>query len=358
MLPRATLGAEHDNAVASERSDGPDSRIFDSRPEDRGELNLAFNENPFAGPLGRYPDNRSEILLLRYMEAMRVVDEYPDSRLSVAHAFLSRGANDALDQVFRAIRPRIASAVICPPTFWEFERIAELNRISITRVPLDGADRSRLDIDGIVRSGADCVVLCNPGNPTGVEISAADLRELLAVYSGYVVVDETYVEFCPGASLAYAVPEYDHLIVIRSLSKAFGMASLRLGAIITAPHRIMALRRDTLPFMLPTPVVDAAVAALDGPLIAERLRRLISTRDRFAEELSRIPEVLRVHADAGFVSIQVIDRPRVLARLRSAGIAVSSGADNIRLSIGTDENNTRVINALSSAHDKQVQIKE
>ncbi|KZM73336.1 pyridoxal phosphate-dependent aminotransferase [Nocardia terpenica] len=322
-----------------------DSRVFDCRPESQGQINLAFNENPFAGTIGKYPENRSEELVDRYLDVLRSLDAQSVSGVLADNVFMCRGANDGLDLVLRSLDPRPDTMAVCPPTFVEFDRHASHQRMTVVRVPLPAADR--LDVDGICESGADCVLLCNPGNPTGVALSRKDITDLASVFEGPVIVDETYAEFCPDSSVARDIRTFGNLFVVRSLSKAFGLAALRVGAVIAAPPHIDALRRKSLPFLLPTPVVEAAIEALKGPRIADRLHRMIDARTEFATKLARLPVVTRVHAEAGFITVEVTDQSWATTQLSAANIAVTTGPGTIRFSIGTPRDNDRAVSALT-----------
>ncbi|MFF4772608.1 aminotransferase class I/II-fold pyridoxal phosphate-dependent enzyme [Microtetraspora fusca] len=338
------------------------SFLFESRPEDEGLVNLRDNENPFAGPHRRYPDNTNRPLVGLYADALDILEGHgaaaaappEDWRWGPETILLTRGAGDALDLVFRTFfEPRADAVAVTPPFFALFDELAAVHEVERLRVPLLGPGHDRLDVPTLARSGAAGVILCDPGNPSGTSLRQGEVERLLAAYDGLVVVDEAYVEYTGRASHRHLVPRHPNLVVVRSMSKALGLAGLRLGAVLAQPGIVAALRRARLPFALPAPVAAEAAAALADPAALRRgVEMFTAERDRLAAGLRRCPGILWVGSTAGFVTVRT-ERPasEVAGRLRAAGLAVlpdpMGWRGRLRFSVGEPADNDRLLAVLS-----------
>ncbi|MEU6036750.1 aminotransferase class I/II-fold pyridoxal phosphate-dependent enzyme [Actinomadura sp. NPDC047616] len=343
------------------------SFLFESRPEDEGLVNLRDNENPFAGPHRHYPDNTHRTLVELYAAALDVLEgagpraaaERPERtrwRWGPETILPTRGAGDALDLLFRTFfEPRADTVAVTPPSFALFDELAAVHEIGCLAVPLTGTAHDRLDVAALASSGAAGIFLCDPGNPVGTSLRPGELERLLDAYDGLVVVDEAYVEYAGRPSHRHLVPGRPNLVVVRSMSKALGLAALRLGAVLAHPAIVTALRRARLPFTLPAPVVAEAEAALADPVGLRRAIDLfVAERDRLAAGLRRCPGLGRVGSAAGFVTVRT-ERPaaEVAARLRAAGLATlpdpMGWRGHLRVSVGSPAVNDRLLAVLTEA---------
>ncbi|MFF3666465.1 aminotransferase class I/II-fold pyridoxal phosphate-dependent enzyme [Microtetraspora malaysiensis] len=344
------------------------SFLFESRPEDEGLVNLRDNENPFAGPHRRYPDNTNRPLVGLYADALDILEGHVEGHGAAVAAppegwrwgpetiLLTRGAGDALDLVFRTFfEPHADAVAVTPPSFALFDELAAVHEVERLRVPLLGSAHDRLDVPTLARSGAAGVILCDPGNPSGTSLRPGEVERLLAAYDGLVVVDEAYVEYTGRASHRHIVPRHPNLVVVRSMSKALGLAGLRLGAVLAQPGIVAALWRARLPFALPAPVAAEAAAALADPAALRRGVELFTAeRDRLAAGLRRCPGILWAGSAAGFVTVRT-ERPatEVAERLRAAGLAVlpdpMGWRGHLRFSVGEPADNDRLLAVLTES---------
>ena len=316
-------------------------------------IRLDANENPF-GPLvegslaagvNRYPEPQPAALLTALAGLYGVA---PDNLV------LGRGADEGIDLLCRAFcRPGLDAVAICPPTFGVYAHFAALQGARVVEVPL----MPGWQIDGDALSAAGplkLVFLCSPNNPTGDVIPAAEVLRLVdAMPDTIVVLDEAYVEFAEAESLAREAAARPNLAVLRTLSKAYGLAGARVGAVIAAPETIALLRRVSHPYPLPSPSIAAALAALSPsrrPLHARRIAEIKAERRRLAAALRRAAGVTRVHeAEGNFLLLEVVDAAEVARRLQALAIRVrfrpkvAPGA--IRLSVGTPAENDAALAA-------------
>lgn len=331
---------------------------FPNRSEDRGMVNLRDNENPFGGTQNRYPDNMTLELAARYVAALDVIEGVDSSGGEPPPVVLTRGAADALDLVFRALlEPGRDAIAVTPPNFRLFDELAAVHGLGLHRIGLHGEAYDRLDVDALCALPVKGIVLCDPNNPMGTSLHPEDVAQLLARFSGLVLIDEAYVEYTKRRSYRHALRAHPNLVVVRSMSKALGMAGLRLGAVFAQAPLIAAIRKVRLPFALPAPVIEQARAELADP---RRLRAQIDTfiaeRERFATLLRDCPAIERVYADAGFVTVRA--DTALGAHLARAGFDTVPSPMGwpgcIRISIGTPEINDRVVAALRTYRPQEL----
>jgi histidinol-phosphate aminotransferase len=241
---------------------------------------------------------------------------------------------------------------------------ASIQGAGVVEVPLDAAPGFALDAAGVAAAwspGLKIAFLCSPNNPTGNLLDPAAIGQVLEALSGraLVVVDEAYAEFAPGSSLVPWLERYPHLVILRTLSKAYGLAGARLGAVLAAPEIVDLLRRMIPPYALTVPTIEAALAAL-SPAGLERCRArvdaLIEERARLGTALGTMPLVEKVWpSDANFLLVGCADADRMLAAAVRGGLLVRDVRRQpglgrcLRITVGTPADNSRLIAALESA---------
>jgi histidinol-phosphate aminotransferase len=272
--------------------------------------------------LNRYPDPH-QIELKQLLCDLRTTYVHTSNALTPKHVFVGVGSDEAIDALLRAFcTPGHDKILTCPPTYGMYSVSACVNDVSIVKVPLIASENFALDVQTISRTlGSDerikIVYLCSPGNPTGALLPKDRIVELLnhPTWNGVVVVDEAYIDFSdPSASLAELVTEYPNLVVMQTLSKAFGLAGIRLGAAFTSPEIAGLLNSLKAPYNISNPTSQIAMAALQ-PKHLEVMRKnrglILQQRHRMVQELPSIPGVGRFLGgfDANFVLVQFLDSP-------------------------------------------------
>lgn len=320
-----------------------------------GMLLLDANENPFAGPGGgrpnRYPEPQPAKL------AARLARHYG---VDVGNILMTRGSDEGIDLLVRAFcRPGQDAVLTCPPTFGFYAVAAAVQGAEVIEVPLD--ETGGLDFDGIVAAGAfdsaKLIFLCSPNNPTG---AAMDRETMLLLARRLpeclVVIDEAYIEFSDNESLAPLIAEQPNLVVLRTLSKAFGLAGIRFGTLIGDPALVALLRRILAPYPVPVPVAEAALAALEPAGLARleyEVGRLRAARDEMAQALAGLSGVIEVlPSAANFLLVRFKDAAATKARLAARGILVRDFSAKIegalRISIGTEADDALLLGALGA----------
>ncbi len=319
---------------------------------------LNANENPWPpegdGGLGlnRYPEPQPASL------KGKLAAHYG---IAVENLLLTRGSDEGIDLLTRAfVRPGADRVVTCPPCFGMYALSARIQGAELVEVPLrESEDGFEPDLEGLAAAGeAKLLFLCSPNNPTGDGLAAETVLDLARRRSGegLVVIDEAYIEFSDRQSLASRVAQQPNLVVLRTLSKAFGLAGCRLGALIAHPEVVDLLRRIIPPYPLPTPAVAAAEATLEPEAVAarrEQIDLLMDDKRRLVTALEGHESIRKVWpGEANFVLVRAADGPALVRDAAAAGIRLRDQsaqpglADCVRITLGTPEENTAFIEFL------------
>ncbi|QLY60548.1 histidinol-phosphate transaminase [Citrobacter freundii] len=322
-----------------------------------GDVWLNANEFPTAvefqlsqQTLNRYPECQPKAVIENYAQYAGVKPE---------QVLVSRGADEGIELLVRAFcEPGQDAILYCPPTYGMYSVSAETIGVECRTVPTL-ADW-QLDLQGIADklNGVKVVYVCSPNNPTGQLINPQDLRSLLEMTQGkaIVVADEAYIEFCPQATLAGWLTEYPHLVVLRTLSKAFALAGLRCGFTLANEEVINLLLKVIAPYPLSTPVADIAAQALTSQGIAamrERVAQILQERQYLVDTLNTIPCVEQVFtSETNYILARFTASSSVFKSLWDQGIILRdqnkqpSLSGCLRITVGTREESQRVIDAL------------
>ncbi|WP_312545966.1 histidinol-phosphate transaminase [Pantoea eucalypti] len=324
-----------------------------------GDVWLNANEFPLPVPfelsqqtLNRYPECQPRIVIERYAAYAGLTPE---------QVLVSRGADEAIELIMRAFcEPGQDAILFCPPTYGMYSVSAETIGIEYRTAPALSDWQLNLPAIAEQLDGVKVVYLCSPNNPTGNLINQEDIRQLLTMTAGkaLVVADEAYIEFCPQATLTGWLKDYPHLVILRTLSKAFALAGLRCGFALANKPVIDLLMKVIAPYPLATPVADVAGQALSEQGIAlmrEHVAELNANRSWLLAELPQLASVEQVFpSETNYVLARFTDSPKVFKTLWDQGIILRDQNKNpglsgcLRISIGTREECARVIAALQA----------
>lgn len=323
----------------------------------KGDVWLNANEFPTAvefnftqQTLNRYPECQPKAVIEGYAQYAGLKPE---------QVLVSRGADEGIELLIRAFcEPGKDAILFCPPTYGMYSVSAETFGVEYrTALTLDGW---QLDLRNIADQleNVKLVYVCSPNNPTGQIINPQDIRAVLEMTRGkaLVVADEAYIEFCPQATLAGWLEEYPHLVILRTLSKAFALAGLRCGFTLANEEVINLLMKVIAPYPLSTPVADIAAQALSPEGIVamrERVAQIVAEREYLSTSLRDIPCVETVFdSETNYILVRFKASSVVFKSLWDQGIILRdqnkqptlSGC--LRITIGTREESQRVIDAL------------
>lgn len=332
------------------------------REKATGHVWLNANESPWTSSadaghgLNRYPEPQPAALRARLAELYGV---------SAERLMVTRGSDEGIDLLVRAFcRAGIDGVLIAPPCFGMYAVSARVQNAPLVEVPLiDDETRFSLDltaIEDIIELGdVRAVFLCSPANPTGQALSLKEIRRLAkkATDRAVLVLDEAYVEFSSIGSARDLLDEFPHLVILRTLSKAYAMAGARIGAVLGDPGVIGVLRSLQAPYPVPAPSAAIALAALSDAAqkeSRERIATLVRERRALLKSLSGIDGVRRVYPSEGnFLLVRFDDPTAVFERLLKSGVVVRDMrampqlGDALRISVGTPEENATMIKALA-----------
>lgn len=274
---------------------------------------------------------------------------------------VGRGSDEGIDLLMRIFcRAGRDNIIICPPTFGMYAVAARIQGAAVRTVPLDATRGFSLDMQAVLAAVDDdtrLVFICSPSNPTGNVVAPALLEELAARLDprALLVVDEAYIEFASVPSLCRRLDDIPNLVVLRTLSKAHGLAGARCGALLAAPD-IIALARRVIPPYAITALTVEAVLPLLGPAAVTRMhadvQQLLAERTRLAAALAVQPGTLRVWpSEANFLLVDFADPDEALRRVRGAGLIIRDVRQqalpcSLRISVGSREQNDRLLESL------------
>jgi|tagenome__1003787_1003787.scaffolds.fasta_scaffold20988598_4 histidinol-phosphate aminotransferase len=321
-------------------------------------IKLDANENPYAplvdGPLAARVNRYPEPQPMRLKEALAALYAVQAENLVV-----TRGADDAIEILVRAYcRPQEDAVAICTPSFSAYGHFVRLQGARLIEVPLTA--EFDFDADAFINAVKDearlkLAFVCTPNNPTGNEVDPASILKVADGLPELIVVaDEAYLDFSATPSLAAEATRRPNLVVLKTLSKAYGLAGARVGCAIGDPELIAIAARALPPYPLPSLSIEAAMAALTPSRRAvqeERIARIKAERDRLAPLLAQSPIVKSVRSGGGnFLFLQVDDPEALASRLRVLGIRVrfrpNAAPGGLRLTIGTEAENAAALAAL------------
>ena len=308
----------------------------------KADIYLDANESPFDTGFNRYPDP----LQKKVKEKLAQIKGVHSNQI-----FLSNGSDEAIDWLVRAFcEPKQDSIIICPPTFGMYEVVANINDVEIKEIPLD--KNFEPNVDAILKTPVKILFLCSPNNPTGNQIKKKTIIELLNGFDGLVVVDEAYVDFSPY-SLVSEINNYENLVVLQTFSKAWGMAGLRLGATYGTEKLIDYLTKLKMPYNVGTHAQKLALELLSENKVSQTVKKILVEKEKVKNALLEIKQVKEIFpSDANFLLVRFDKAKEIYHSLAQKGILIRNQTnkpnceDCLRITIGTEEENNRLISEL------------
>jgi histidinol-phosphate aminotransferase len=328
-----------------------------------GSVWLNANESPWpnaadaSAKLNRYPEPQPKALVQRLSEMYGVATN---------QLMVTRGSDEGIDLLVRAFcRAGLEGILIAPPTFGMYAVCARVQNANVFEVPLlDQANQWQYDLPAalkmIQQEAIKLLFVCTPANPTGQAISNDDIKQLAIACQGraIVVVDEAYAEFNDRDSAIKLLSSYENVVVLRTLSKAYALAAARIGIVMANADVIQVLRNICAPYPVPTPCATQALAGLGDDNIRQAKQRAaisIQERQRVYQALQGMKSIKKVYASQGnYLLARFLDAEKAFQACLSAGVVIRDMranpvlSDALRISIGTPEENTALLQALES----------
>ena len=310
---------------------------------------LDANENPFENGVNRYPDPQ-QASVKSVLAQQNGVEKN--------QILLGNGSDEVLDLLFRAFcEPKIDNIITLPPTYGMYGVLANLNAIENREVLLSTDFQPQLDaIMKAVDTNSKMIFLCSPNNPTGNSFSEKSVHYLLDNFKGLVVIDEAYIDFSDKASWIQKIKDYPNLIITQTLSKAYGLAGIRLGICYASADIISVLNKIKPPYNVNELTQKRALERLANPnQIKEEIISIIEQREQLLKVLNEVNFVSKIYpTEANFILIKVDNANQRYDELIAKGIVIRNRTtqplceNTLRLTIGTEEENQKLIAALKS----------
>lgn len=319
-----------------------------AREEYRGgdAVMLDANENPF-GQWNRYPDPYQKELKQK-IAAIK--------QLSAASLFLGNGSDEIIDLSYRIFcEPGMDKAICLGPTYGMYEVAAQINNVSLIEVPLD--EDFDIDLDQLEayweRTDIKLLFLCSPNNPSGNTLNSTSIRKILNRFKGIVIIDEAYIDFTETPSWAAELQQYPNLIVSQTLSKAWGMAALRIGMAWMQPELLVYYNKVKPPYNISTANQQIALSLLDESVFESEVNRLKQEKEWLIQALGDIEGIKRVYpAAANFILVEVVNANELYDQLAARQIVIRNRhsiiPNTLRITVGKPEENRLLIQTLKT----------
>ncbi|KQC29159.1 histidinol-phosphate transaminase [Flagellimonas eckloniae] len=305
---------------------------------------LDANENPFENGLNRYPDPQQRSLKTLLSEQKQIPEQ---------NILLGNGSDEVLDLIFRAFcEPNQDNIITLPPTYGMYKVLAGINAIENREVLL--TSNFEPDVPQILEKidkNSKIVFICSPNNPTGNAFQRKNIEELLENFSGLVVIDEAYIDFSENQSWISVLDNYPNLIVTQTLSKAYGMAGIRLGICYASAEIITILNKIKPPYNVnQLTQYQALKRVLDDTLVQEEVAQILNERKILVNALNEVVFIEKIYSsDANFVLVKVDDASKRYQQLLDANVVVRNRSNQplcentLRFTVGTPEENKKLI---------------
>ncbi len=314
-----------------------------------GELGIFLdaNENPYESGYNRYPDPHQKELKVQ----LSAIKSIPATNI-----FIGNGSDEPIDLLFRIFcDPGVHNAISISPTYGMYRVSADINGVEMRSVALN-ADFS-LNCEAMLGASdtqSRLMFLCSPNNPTANLLAEKDVEFLIRNFDGIVVVDEAYIDFAQSAGFLPRLSEFDNLVVLQTLSKAWGLAGLRFGLAFASEYIVELMSRVKYPYNINIVTQKLVGELLETPP-TEAVAEIVAQRERVAEAIASAPIVRHIYpSDANFLLVEVDDAPRIYTALIAEGIIIRdrsrvAGCEGcLRITIGTPEENDRLIEKMNN----------
>jgi histidinol-phosphate aminotransferase len=325
-----------------------------ARDEFKGEAQvfLDANENSLGSPLTRWYNRYPDPLQWKVKEALSRV-----KGVAPQHIFLGNGSDECIDILYRAFCvPGKDNVIINPPTYGMYEVSAHINDVEVRRATLlDDFQLDLVHLENLVDENTKIIWICSPNNPTANSMNRQDVETVLNNFPGLVVVDEAYINFSRHRSFIQELPDYPNLVVMQTMSKAWGLAGLRLGMAFASEAIIDIYNKVKPPYNISQATQELVLKALEETdQVNDMIRALVTMREQMSGELAALPVVKKIYpSDANFLLAKVTDPKAVYQYLLGKGIVVRDRSKVelcegcLRITVGTELENRQLLEALS-----------
>ncbi|WP_103327681.1 histidinol-phosphate transaminase [Bacteroidetes bacterium endosymbiont of Geopemphigus sp.] len=319
-----------------------------------GSIHLDANENSYGGPLEynyhRYPDPLQKELKKKISTL---------KELSLKQIFLGNGSDEVIDLLYRVFcRPGKDHVIICPPTYGMYEVCAKINDVEVKRIPLQ--ENFQLDISSIL-AGIDnysrLIFICSPNNPTGNDFTRENVNEILEHFPGIMIIDEAYGDFSKQPSFIDMLGDHPNLVVVQTLSKAWGLAALRVGMAFAGETIIQWINKIKPPYNISGSTQELTLRGLEAKYsVDQKIRALQKERNFLTCSFLKFPDIIEktYPSSANFLLVKTKAPKKIYSYLIQKGIVLRDRSAEelcegcLRITVGTHKENQLLIEALEN----------
>ena len=325
-----------------------------ARDEFKGEASIFLdaNENSFGSPLTKWYNRYPDPLQKKVKNKLAEIKGVPATKI-----FLGNGSDECIDVLIRAVcEPGKDNLIICPPTYGMYEVSANINDVQVKKVNLTPEFQLNLEaLEQAVDGNTKMIFLCSPNNPTANSLHREDIEMVLNNFPGLVVVDEAYINFSRHRSFTLELEDYPNLVVMQTLSKAWGLAALRVGIAFASEEIITVMNKIKPPYNINQASQELALQALEEVgQVNDMIREIVREREVLRTALLQLPSVQKIYpSDANFLLVKIENAREIYNYLLGRGIVVRDRSKVelcegcLRITVGTPHENTSLIDELN-----------
>ena len=326
-----------------------------ARDEFSGEASvfLDANENALGSPLIKWYNRYPDPMQWKVKEKISFIKKIPKEQI-----FLGNGSDEPIDNLLRCFcEPHQDEIIVMPPTYGMYEVYANIHGVHINYVPMTSDYQINLEgLESAIRPNTKIIWICSPNNPTGNSIHRASIEMILNNFDGLVVVDEAYINFSRQQSFITDLNEYPNLVVLQTLSKAWGLAGLRMGMAFASKEIVGYMNKVKSPYNISVPIQELALKALDEVgQVNDMIKEIVELREKLIAELRSCDQVLKINpSDTNFLLVQFKDSHKLYEYLLQQGIVVRDRSNvkycegSLRITVGNKQENEALLNAIKS----------
>ncbi|MEY3921407.1 MAG: hypothetical protein RL634_1168 [Bacteroidota bacterium] len=326
-----------------------------ARDEFSGEASvfLDANENALGSPLMKWYNRYPDPMQWKVKEKISFIKKIPKENI-----FLGNGSDEPIDNLLRCFcEPHQDEIIVMPPTYGMYEVYANIHGAHINYVPMTAEYQIDLEaLENAIHPNTKIIWICTPNNPTGNSIYRQSIEMILNNFDGLVVVDEAYINFSRQQSFLSDLSEYPNLIVLQTLSKAWGLAGLRIGMAFASKEIISYMNKVKAPYNISVPIQELALKALDEVgQVNDMIKEIVELREKLVVDLRTVEHVIKINpSDTNFLLVQFKESKRLYDYLLQQGIVVRDRSNvkfcegSLRITVGNAKENEALLNAIKS----------
>lgn len=314
---------------------------------------LDANENSLGSPLTKWYNRYPDPLQRNVKEKISFI-----KKVAVEQIFLGNGSDEPIDLLLRCFcEPQLDEVIIMPPTYGMYEVSANINNVKVRKVPLTPSFQVDLEqLEQSIQPNTKIIWICSPNNPTGNSMDRQSIEMILNNFDGIVVIDEAYINFSRQKSFVADLNEYPNLVVLQTLSKAWGLAGLRMGMAFASKEIIQYMNKVKPPYNISEPVQELALKALDEiGQVNDMIKAIVEMRAALERELIEVETVEKTYpSDANFILVKFQDAKAIYQYLLDREIVVRDRSNVqlcegcLRITVGTEKENKVLVETLKS----------